>query len=136
MEINQYMLCWYTALAGGYILLNKSHVNVDIIFQFLKPKTQALLNVLTSAFFFSFIGILIWKSGAMAWETLEYWEKSESLLAFPLFPVKAAVPVGAGLLFLQGIAKLIRDIRTLSTGIEEAKTAGIFDRNEKERKAS
>jgi TRAP-type mannitol/chloroaromatic compound transport system permease small subunit len=136
MEINQYILCWYTALAGGYILLNKSHVNVDIIFAFLKPRTQALLNILTSVFFFSFIGILIWKSGAMAWEAWEYWEKSESLLAFPLFPVKVAVPVGGGLLLLQGIAKLIRDIRTLRTGAEEGKKAGIFDLDKKERKES
>ena len=31
MEVNQYFLCGYTVLAGGYALLYRFHVNVDII---------------------------------------------------------------------------------------------------------
>jgi len=132
MEVNQYLLCGYTALAGGYALLYKSHVNVDILHQRFGVRTRAFLDILTSLFFFTFIFVLIWKSGAMAWETWVYDEHSESLLAAPLFPSKVVIPVGGLLILFQGLAKIIRDLKTLVTGIEEIpSTAGIFERKEK-----
>ena len=127
MEINQYLLCGYTALAGGYALLHRSHVNVDILYARFGVRTRAFADILTSLFFFSFVLTLIWKSGFMAWDALVDGERSDSLLAAPLFPVKAAIPVGGLLILLQGLAKFIRDLRTLITGIEVRQDqAGLF----------
>jgi len=134
MEINQYLLCGYTALAGGYALLYKSHVNVEILHQRFGVRTRAFLNILTSFFFFLFIIVLIWKSGAMAWEAWEYNEHSETLLEAPLFPAKVAIPLGGLLILLQGLTKLIRDLKILITGIEEAPRAGgVFERERKKK---
>jgi TRAP-type mannitol/chloroaromatic compound transport system permease small subunit len=134
MEINQYLLCGYTALAGGYALVYRSHVNVDILHQRFGVRTRAFLDILTSLFFFLFIIVLIWKSGAMAWEAWEYNEHSETLLEAPLFPAKVVIPLGGLLILLQGLGKLIRDVRVLITGIEEApRAAGDYQRERKEK---
>lgn len=116
LEINQYVLCAYVALTGGYVFLYNSHVNVEILYERFSPRTKALVNVITSVFFFAVVITLIWKGGTMALEAWETSEESYSMLAAPLFPAKVTVPIGAFLLLLQGTAKLIRDIRTLVQG--------------------
>jgi TRAP-type mannitol/chloroaromatic compound transport system permease small subunit len=118
MEVNQYLLCGYTALAGGYALLYGSHVNVDILQQRFGVRTRAFLDILTSFLFFGFIFVLIWKTGAMAWEAWVYDEHSVSLLAVPLFPVKVVIPLGGLLILFQGLAKFIKDLKILVTGVE------------------
>lgn len=134
MEINQYILCGYTALAGGYAFLYGSHVNVDIVYERFSVRTRAFLDILTSVFFFLFITILIWKSWGMAAEAWKYGERSESLLAAPLFPSKILIPLGGVLILFQGVIKLLRDIRVLVTGIEEkSDKGGIFHREEEEK---
>ena len=132
MEINQYVLCVYTALAGGYAMLYAAHVNVDILYERLKVRTRAFLNLLTSGFFFLFVGVLIWNSGAIAWETWLFSERSETLLEAPLFPSKVVIPLGGLLLLLQGMAKFIQDMETLITGNEPARRAGLFQSGEEE----
>ena len=116
LEINQYVLCAYVALTGGYVMLYNSHVNVEILYEKFSPRTKAFINVLTSVFFFTVVIALLWKSSIMALEAWETSEESYSMLAAPLFPAKVTVPIGAFLMLLQGIAKLIRDIRTLVQG--------------------
>ncbi len=58
--------------------------------------------------------------GSLAWESLSIWEHSNSAWGPPLYPVKLMIPVGAFLLLLQGVAKLIRDILTLVYGPQYA----------------
>jgi len=119
MEINQYTLCGYIALTGGYVLLHGNHVTVDIVVEHFGARTRALLDLLTSSAFFSFILVLIWTSGIVASEAWEYREHSETLLAMPLFPSKVVIPIGGALLLLQGVAKFARDIRVVVSGTKK-----------------
>lgn len=115
-EINAYAFCFYTALAGGYVMLYSAHVNVEIFYERFSPRKKSLVNILTSVCFFSVIITLIWKSGYAAWESWDAKEESFSLLASPIYPSKMIIPIGATLFLLQGIAKLIRDIIMLTKG--------------------
>lgn len=120
MEINQYLLCAYIALAGGYTLLHEDHVNVEIFYGRYSEKKRAAIDLFTSIFFYIVIGVLIWKSGAAAWETFEYNEHSDSLLGAPLLPSKIVIPIGGILILLQGTAKVCRDLfKVLGIKIEE-----------------
>ncbi len=112
-EMNEMLLCAYAALAGGYALLHEAHVSVEIVQERMSRKTQAVLNLFTYMFGFAFLAILIWTSWENAMEAWEYSERSESLFAPPLFPVKVTIPVGGVLFFLQLIAWYIREIRVL-----------------------
>ena len=123
MESNQYVLCLYSALAGGYALLHKAHVSVDIISSRFSEKTRACVDIATSFFFFLFILVLIWKSGVMAWDSLVENEVSPTILEVPLFPVKIFIPIGGFLILLQGVGKLLGDIRVLASDHEVSKDA-------------
>jgi TRAP-type mannitol/chloroaromatic compound transport system permease small subunit len=109
-ELTQYLFGAYIVLSGGHILASGGHVNVDLLFARLSRKTQARLDIFTSFLFFIFCSMLIYYGGALAWESLAIFETSQSAWDAPIYPVKLMIPVGAGLLLIQGLAKLIRDI--------------------------
>lgn len=113
MEINQHLLCAYTALAGGYALLHKAHVSVDILYERFPHTIRIFVNLITSVAGFVFLYILFVKSLDIAMEAWEYKEQSDSLFAPYLFPVKMTIPVGALLFSFQLLAKLIRDLEEL-----------------------
>lgn len=103
------------ALGGGYTLLHGGHVNMDVIYSRFSPKTKAITDLVTSILFFIFCGVLIWKGWLIGWDALVTLERSPSAFAPPLFPIKLIIPIGAGLLVVQGIAKFIRDLSIATT---------------------
>ncbi len=110
MEVNQYLLCAYTALAGGYALLHKAHVSVDILYERFPLNIRAFVDIGTCLLGFLFLYILFINSLDAALEAWKYKEQSDSIFAPYLFPVKATIPIGALLFSFQLLAKLIRDI--------------------------
>ena len=102
---------FYTCMSGGCVLLNGGHVKMDIFYNRLTPRKRAILDLCSSWLFFLFSGALLWKSSEFAWESLVGFERSNTLFAPPLFPIKLMIPVAALLLLLQGIAKFMQDLR-------------------------
>jgi TRAP-type mannitol/chloroaromatic compound transport system permease small subunit len=115
-ELTQLLFGTYVILSGGYILRFNGHVNVDIFYARFSPKTKAVLDIITFLVFFLFCGMLLVYGGQLAWESLVTWESSQSAWNPPVYPFKLMIPLGALLLLLQGIAKLIRDICVLIPG--------------------
>ncbi len=130
MEVNQALLCWYTALAGGHVLLYGSHVNVDILYGLMSVRKRAFTDLVTAIFSLSFIFVLIWMSWDFFKESWDYSETSLSILELRQWPIKIVIPIGGILLFLQLIAKFIRDVRILITGVEPKARPSIFSRGE------
>ncbi|UCH24044.1 MAG: TRAP transporter small permease subunit [Deltaproteobacteria bacterium] len=115
-ELSQMLFGAYVVLSGGHILASGGHVNVDILFSRLSRKTQAKLDIFTSSLFFIFIAMMAYYGGSLAWESLTTFERSQSAWNPPVYPIKLMIPLGAGLLLLQGIAKLVRDILVVVKG--------------------
>jgi TRAP-type mannitol/chloroaromatic compound transport system permease small subunit len=115
-ELSQMLFGAYVVLCGGHILVSGGHVNVDIVYSRLSRKTQAKLDIITSFLFFAFCGMMVFYGGSLAWESLSTFEHSQSAWNPPIYPVKLTIPLGAGLLLLQGIAKLMRDILIVVKG--------------------
>jgi TRAP-type mannitol/chloroaromatic compound transport system permease small subunit len=115
-ELSQMLFGAYVVLSGGHILASGGHVNVDILFSRLSRKTQAKLDIFTSFLFFMFIVMMAYYGGSLAWESLAAFERSQSAWNPPVYPIKLTIPLGAGLLLLQGIAKLVRDILIVVKG--------------------
>ena len=134
MEYSGYFLCGYSLLAGGYTLLNKAHVSVDILYGTFNYRTKAAIDCFTWLLFFIFVGVIIYLGAEFAYEALVDKETSGSVLDTPIFPIKFIIPVGAALLFLQGIVKFIMDLRTAITGQEPEDTqeGGIFGKMQEE----
>lgn len=106
----------YGVLGGAYTLYFKGHVNVDILYGRLPLRARAIVDLVTSIFFFLFCGLLLWKGGEMAWDSLKIMERGSSAWSPPVYPIKLTIPVGAFLLLLQGTAKFIRDLLVVVKG--------------------
>lgn len=108
----------YGVLGGAYTLYLRGHVNVDIFYGRLSLRTRAIVDLVTSIFFFLFCGLLLWKGGEMAWDSLKIMERGSSAWSPPVYPIKMTIPIAAFLLLLQGLAKFIRDLLIAATGRE------------------
>jgi TRAP-type mannitol/chloroaromatic compound transport system permease small subunit len=117
-------------MTGGYAHLYRAHVRVDVIYALLNPRMRAVLDLITSVCFFTFVGVLLWTSWRFYWNSQTAWshvslfgmaipgEVSGTVWEPPLFGVKLMMPIGAALLLLQGVVWLIRDIHLVVTGKE------------------
>lgn len=112
-ELAQLIFGLYSVIAGGYLLAQRGHVSVDIIYGRFSPRKKAAVDLATSFLFLFFMGVLIWQSGDMAWESIERWERSHSLWNPYIWPVKLAIPVAGLLLLLQGLVRMASDVRVL-----------------------
>ena len=109
-ELAQFFFGAYAILSGGFIMRTGGHVNVDIIYDHFSPKTQAWCNIITSVLFFLFVGMMVIYGWSLAWDSISRFEHSQSAWDPPIWPVKALLPIGAVLLLLQGVVKLVQDI--------------------------
>ena len=103
----------YAIIGGGYLLTERGHVNVDIIYGQFSPKRKALVDIITWPLFLIFVGVLLWQGYDIASEAIADMERSNSVWKAPLWPTKSLIPVAATLLLLQGFVRLWGDIRTL-----------------------
>jgi TRAP-type mannitol/chloroaromatic compound transport system permease small subunit len=116
-ELSVYIFGATWALVGGFTLLNKRMVNMDVFYMRFPPRTQAIVDACTFIFTFIFIVVLLWKSWDLAWESLLWNEMSETAWRVPYYPVRLLLPIGAFLVLLQLISKFIKDIY-VATGKE------------------
>jgi len=105
-------------MAGAYTLSQDGHVRADFIYRLLRPRTQALLElVLYVVFFFPGILALIfagWKYSSRSWRYLEVSTMSPANI--PIFQFKTVIVVAGVLIFLQGVAQVCRCIICIRTG--------------------
>ncbi|HEV8438666.1 MAG TPA: TRAP transporter small permease subunit [Methylomirabilota bacterium] len=103
-------------LGGGYALLHRRHVAVDVVYARLSPRVRAWLDVITLVVFVFYLGTLVWAGFAWAWDSIKIGETTGSPWNPPIWPVKLAIPVAAVLVLLQGIANVVRDFQAVSRG--------------------
>ena len=117
MEINQtYLLPIMALLSGGYVLKGGGHVTVDILYNRFRPRARAWVDVLTSFLCFSLCFVLINYGWKIAWRDLIYGDRMVIEPHWPIFPIRFAIPIGAGLLCLQGLIKFFNNLRMAILG--------------------
>jgi len=97
-------------LSGAFALREDSHVRVDVIYEMLSERAKALLDMITSIFFFVFTLTLLITGFIFSMDSVNVFEVSFTEWAIQYWPVKLSSVVGAALITLQGAAKLIRDV--------------------------
>lgn len=102
-------------LAGGYALKHGLHVNMDIIYNRFSPRGKAALDLFNSLFFFLACAALVWMGWKFGWYSVVTAERRGETWNPPIYPIKMTIFVGVCLLLLQGLVKLIRDIRLVVT---------------------
>ncbi len=106
----------YVALGGAYTLLHRAHVNTDIIYGRLSLRARSIADLITAVFFFTFMVMILWFAVPNAIQTVERLQFSIASFSPINWPELLLVAIGMLLLFLQGLAKFVRDIMTAITG--------------------
>lgn len=112
-ELAQMVFAVYAIICGGWLLAERAHVNVDIFYGAFPRRGKATADITTSVLFFAFVLVLLWQSWDMAWDSMQRMERTNSVWKPYVWPVKLAIPIAAALLLLQGIVRLVADVRIL-----------------------
>ena len=107
------MVQMYGALflvAGPYALAQDSHVRADVVYRFLQPRWQALVDIiLYILFFFPGMMALFWFGYEMASDSWRYKEVSwNSPARIQIYFFKSLIPLAGGLFIVQGVAECMR----------------------------
>lgn len=112
-ELAQLTFGIYAIIAGGWLLSERGHVNVDIFYGNFSRRGKATADLSTSILFFAFVGVLLWQSWDMAMDSMMRLERTNSVWKPYIWPVKVAIPIAAILLLAQGVVRLVADVRVL-----------------------
>jgi TRAP-type mannitol/chloroaromatic compound transport system permease small subunit len=116
MELTEFVFGFYFFIGGGYVLLRGEHVNMDLFYSKWSPKRKAITDIFTFPLLAVYFIVFIISGVDNVVGTLKWGQTTTSLWSPPLGPIKIIVLIGGILLFLQGIAFLIRDVSILRKG--------------------
>ena len=109
-ELGMFMFGAACMLSGAYVLLHKSHVNLDLLYSRVTRRKQAILDLITAPVFFFVMILILWHGTDFALNSWKMLEISSSPWHPPYYPIKTIIPIAALLLLLQGTVKFIRDL--------------------------
>ena len=113
-EVTVFLYGLHFSFALAYAHKHNTHVAIDVFESRLSPKSRTILRIITNlGLFLPTIGLLTYYIGAMAATSWKQWEHASSSWAPAIYPFKTLMAIGFVLFLLQGIAKLIQDIRSL-----------------------
>lgn len=116
-DLNVQLLGALIALGSGYCLLTNSHIGVDVIPERLSPRKRQVLELFTYVIFIFSVGVLLWQTTLAAWTSVQRREMFNSYWMPPIYPLKIAMFVGTLLLWLQGIAKFLRNVLSITSPV-------------------
>lgn len=110
-EIMIYLTAVAYLLGGGYALLYRRHVAVDVLYARFPARLRARLDVVMLGFFVLYLGTLIWAGWWFAWDSMKIGETTGTPWNPPIWPMKLAIPVAAGLVLVQSVANVVGEFR-------------------------
>jgi len=98
----------------SYALHNGEHVRVDVFYERMRPRVQALVDAITALLTMAMALYLAWVSLPYVIASYEMGQGSPDPGGLPhRFLLKAFIPLGFGLLALQGTAALLLAVERL-----------------------
>jgi TRAP-type mannitol/chloroaromatic compound transport system permease small subunit len=105
-------------MAGAYTLSKNGHVRGDILYGFLKPRTQAIFDLILYVVFFIPGVIALAYAGygfaADSWRILEH--SSITANGPPIYPFKTIIPLAGLILLFQGLVEIFRCVICIQQG--------------------
>lgn len=118
-EFNSYLFAACVLLGAAYVLRVNEHVRVDVIYSRLTGRQQVWVDLFGLVVFLMPVMVLMtwlsWPYFLNAYQSGELLGNSEHLKRWPLLLM---MPVGFGLLVLQGISEVIKRVAWLNNLIE------------------
>ena len=120
LEVQWYLFAASFLIAAGYTLLNGEHVKIDVISGRLSKRAQIWIDVIGFTLFLTPMCLaILWYGTPYFIRGFESGEMSNNAGGLIRWPVYAMIPLGFGLLLLQGWSELIKRIAFLQGLIED-----------------
>lgn len=111
-----YMHATVFLLGAAYTLADDEHVRVDIFYRRASDRTRAWINLSGSVLFLlPLCALIFWSSlpyVAQSWEIRETSADTGGIAG--IYLLKTLIPLFAALLFLQGVAQILRSLQAIS----------------------
>lgn len=108
-DVTKQLYGFYFVLLGGYALRHDSHVRVDLLTAALQPSVRRWVDLAGyPIFFFPFAWVFFSRSYEFAKRSWVQGETTYGSVQLPVYPLKIAMCVAAGLLLLQGISEVLK----------------------------
>lgn len=110
-EVLKQVYAFHFMIVAAYGLLHNSHVSIDVFTMNLSEKKKAILDIITYVIFFiPFCTVCIWESYLFAAKSWAVGERTWSVFAPVLYPIKTVIVITFILLLFQGISELIKRV--------------------------
>ena len=113
VELAQFIMAAYYLLGGGYSMILKGHVRMDLLYGRWSLKNQALADTITAFFMIFYLVVLLIGAISSTLYALEYGQTNYTSWAPPLAPIKIIMALGILLMLLQAISTFFKDLATL-----------------------
>jgi len=120
-EMQWYLFSVVFLLGAAYCLREDVHVRVDVLYERLSPKGRGWIDLLGSLLFLlPFSVLMIQVSIPAVRNSWRIFETSPDPGGLPRYPLKTLLIVAFVLLFLQGLAQIVRAIERIRGGGDDA----------------
>ncbi len=114
LEIQWYLFAGTVMLGAPYVLKVNEHVRVDLVYGKLKGNGPVFVDIFGLLFFLMpVMGFLAWISFPYFWNTFVSGEVSSNAGGLIRWPATLAMPLGFAMVWLQGLAELVKRIAYL-----------------------
>ncbi len=119
LEIQWYMFAGMVLLGAPYTLKMNEHVRVDLVYGMVSERTRIWIDIIGGFLFLLPICVILtyftWPWFVDSWNLNEGSSNAGGLIRWP---VKLLLPVGFGLMILQGISEIIKRIAAIEHVID------------------
>ena len=125
LELQWYLFSLLFLLGAAWALREGAHVRVDVVYERLSPRVRTWIDLLGGLLLLlPFCLVSLWMSWPSVWASWAVREGSPDPGGLPRYPLKAVVLLAFGLLALQGLAELVRDVARLRGHLPPRSTPG------------
>jgi TRAP-type mannitol/chloroaromatic compound transport system permease small subunit len=110
LETAQFLMVAYYILGGAYAIQLDANVRMDLFYGEWSPRTKAWFDVFTIFFLIFYLAVLLYGGIESTQYSYEYGQRSRTAWQPYLWPIKAVMCIGLGMMLLQAISEFFKDL--------------------------
>lgn len=115
-ELSTFLFGAQFMLGGAFCLWRGSMVNVEILHVHIPFRLRAAIDAALMILPIAICLLMFWLGGQMFLTSLGQLERTNTVWAPPLYPLRGVIPLAAALMLSQVLAQLLRRLYTVFTG--------------------
>jgi len=106
--LNRQLFGVFILFAGIFTMCKGEHIRIEILYDHFPRKYKLISRMIALGCFLIFMGVLVWQSSWMGWNSFSIGERAAGTFRIPVYPFKMLIPILAFFFLLEGIVVLTR----------------------------